>query len=579
MANTRSVPVVPLLELRAELLRPLLAAVAVLSLAYLLAGLAGVRATHLYPWDALGLIALCGVCAWMVRGSPTRVALAAAFLLAGVSQPMIYASQTFGLAHPINGLFLVGIVLCGLVVGGAFTVTWSVFYCGWIVMMAAGEVYGWWTPTGALKTWAELGPVAAVWCALIAVTGAGTWLFANTLERAVVSARGQALALARTSDALAADSTTDSLLEQVLAALADQLQVQFASLFRLEPQDQTLRLYRAVLEGKVLAPDAVPGTHLDPMPVAAVPVWQEMSRLRRPFVIADVRRDPRLVNRERMIAEGIRAVLYVPVLSGPDEGGQGEGELIGLLAINRTDRRAFGSDEIVLAQALMRQLSLAMQITRLTQATRDGAIQTERNRMAREIHDTLAQGFTGIVIQLEAAEDAADGSPHEAAEHIARARALARESLAEARRSVWALRPTALTQRTLTAALRESVLTLANPAGIAARFEFSPELPALDPALEDDLLRIALEAVTNALKYAQATTLTLNLRSDSESVTLQVADDGRGLAARPAPGSGGFGLIGMRERAARHSGSLAVETGPAGTTVTAEIPLTRKVTT
>jgi len=579
MANTRSGPVVPLLELRAELLRPLLVAVAALSLAYLLAGLVGLCATHLYPWDALGLIALCGVCAWMTRGSPTRVALAAAFLLAGVSQPIIYASQTFGLAHPINGLFLVGIVLCGLVVGGAFTVTWSVFYCGWIVMMAAGEVYGWWTPTGAPKTWAELGPIAAVWCALIAVTGAGTWLFANTLERAVVSARGQALALARTAEALAADSTTDSLLEQVLAVLAEQLRVQFASLFRLDLQEQTLRLYRAVLHGRVLAPEAVPDARLDPVPVAQVPVWQEMLRLRRPFVIADVANDPRLVNRERMIAEGIRSVLYVPLLRGPDEGGPGEGELIGLLAINRTDRRAFGSDEIGLAQALMRQLSLAMQITRLTQATRESAVLTERNRMAREIHDTLAQGFTGIVVQLEAAEDAATGSPQEAAGHIARARTLARESLAEARRSVWALRPKALTQRSLSAALRDSVLTLVNPAGLAARFEFAPELPALDPALEDDLLRIALEAVTNALKHAQATTLTLILRGDADAVTLQVVDDGRGLAAQPAPESGGFGLIGMRERAARHGGVLAVETGPSGTTVTATVPLTQKAMT
>lgn len=578
MANTRSIPVVPLLELRAELLRPLLVAVAALSLVYLLAGLIGLRATHLYPWDALGLIALCGVCAWMVRGSPTRVALAAALLLAGVSQPIIYASQTFGLAHPINGLFLVGIVLCGLIVGGAFTVTWSVFYCGWIVMMAAGEVYGWWTSTGAPKTWAELGPVAAVWCALIAVTGAGTWLFASTLERAVVSARGQALALARTAEALAADSTTDSLLEQVLAALAEQLRVQFASLFRLEPQDQTLRLYRAVLHGRVLAPEAVPDARMDPMHVTQIPVWEEMLRLRRPFVIADVANDRRLVNRERMIAEGIRSVLYVPLLSGPGEGGPGEGELIGLLAINRTDRRAFGSDEIGLAQALMRQLSLAMQITRLAQATRDGAILTERNRMAREIHDTLAQGFTGIIVQLEAAEDAATGSPQETAAHISRARTLARESLAEARRSVWALRPKALTQRTLTAALREGILSLAHPTGLATRFQFAPELPALDPALEDDLLRIALEAATNALKYAQATTLTLTLQGDADAVTLQVVDDGRGMAARPEPDSGGFGLTGMRERAARHGGVLAVETGPAGTTVTARIPVTKKVT-
>ncbi len=571
MTTQRPAQRVPLLELRAQLLRPLLITTAALCVAYLIAGWAGLPTTNLFPWDGIGLIALCALCAWMVRGGPGRVALAAALYLAGVSQPMIYASQTFGLHHPINGLFLVGIVLCGLIIGGWFTVTWTVFYCGWILAMAFGEATGRWGPSPTPPGWAELGGVAAVWCALIAVTGAGTWLFATTLERAALSARGQASALARTTAALADDSSTETLLEQVLGALSEQLHIQFASLFRLDPELQTLGLYRAVLDGRVLTPDAVPGQRLEPVAAADVPVWQEMSRLRRPFVIADVRRDPRLLNRERMIAEGIRAVLYVPWLTG-----QGEGELIGLLAINRTDRRPFGSDEIELAQALMRQLTLATQITRLAQESRDGAVLAERNRMAREIHDTLAQGFTGIVVQLEAAEDAATDTPQATAEHIARARALARESLAEARRSVWALRPKALTEQTLDVALRESVLALTRPAELGARFDIAPDLPQLVSDLEDDVLRIALEAVTNAVKYAQASTLSVGLRSDDRVVTLTVADDGRGLGPANAPGSGGFGLIGMRERAERHGGSVTLETGPTGTTVTAHMPLHRK---
>lgn len=561
--STPNPPGVPLLELRARLLRPLLIATAALSLLYLIAGSAGVSTTGLFPWDGLGLLALCALCAWLVRGGSTRVALAAALLLAGISQPIIYASQTFGLDHPINGLFLVGVVLCGLLIGGWFVAAWTAFYGFWILIVAL---------SADRSAWVNLWPHVAVWWSLLAVTGGAVWLFANSLERAVVAARGQTLALTRTVAALAEDPAVESLLEYVLHALAEQLKVRFASLFMLDETGVTMHLHRAVLEGRVVMPSEVPGPPMTPTPVGQLPVWQEMSTRLQPFVIGDVRRDVRLRNRERMVAEGIRSVLYVPLLNGPARPGV---RLIGLLAINRTDRQGFGADEIDLAQALMQQLTLAMQITALARASREGAILEERNRMAREIHDTLAQGFTGIVVQLEAAEDVA-GEPAEAARHIRRARELARESLGEARRSVWALRPQALIQRSLVDALREGVTALTQPAGLAARFEIDPDLPALDADLENDLLRIALEAVTNTLKHARAHTISIALRAADGKVVLRVADDGRGFMPGARQDAGGFGLIGMRERASRHDGTVEFESGSTGTTVVATVPFGQK---
>ncbi len=555
--------VVPLLELRARLLRPLLGATAVLSLLYLIAGAVGASTTALFPWDGLGLLALCGLCAALVRGGSSRVALAAALLLAGISQPIFYASQTFGLAHPINGLFLVGVVLCGLLIGGWFVGAWTGFYAVWILVVAAVDGGG---------NWAALWPSVAVWWSLLAVTGGAVWLFAHSLERAVVTARGQTLALTRTVAALAEDPAMESLLEHVLHALAEQLKIRFASLFMLDAAGELMYLHRAVLEGRVVAPSDVPGPPMPPTPIDQLPVWQEMSTRLQPFVIGDVRRDARLRHRERMVAEGIRSVLYVPLLNGPARPGV---RLIGMLAINRTDRQGFGADEIDLAQALMQQLTLAMQITALAKASREGAVLDERNRMAREIHDTLAQGFTGIVVQLEAAEDVAD-EPAEAARHIRRARELARESLGEARRSVWALRPQALAQRSLTDALRDSVLTLTQPAGLAARFEIDPELPPFDADLENDLLRIGLEAVTNSLKHAQARTISIALRAMEGGVVLRVSDDGRGFTQGARRDGGGFGLIGMRERAGRHDGTVEFESGATGTTVVVTLPLKKK---
>ena len=561
--STQTPSVLPLLELRARLLRPLLAATAVLSLLYLTAGAVGVNTTGLYPWDGLGLLTLCALCAWLTRGGSTRVALAAALLLAGISQPIIYASQTFGLDHPINGLFLVGVVLCGLLIGGWFVAAWTAFYALWILLVAFDE---------AGSAWMTLWPSVVVWWTLLAVTGGAVWLFANSLERAVVAARGQTLALTRTVAALAEDPDMESLLEYVLRALAEQLKIRFASLFMLDEAGETMRLHRAVLEGRVVAPSEVPGPPMPPTPIVQLPVWQEMSTRLQPFVINDVRRDARLRHRERMVAEGIRSVLYVPLLDGPTRPGV---RLIGLLAINRTDRQPFGSDEIDLALALMQQLTLAMQITELAKASREGAVLEERNRMAREIHDTLAQGFTGIVVQLETAEDAAE-EPAEAARHIRRARELARESLAEARRSVWALRPQALAQRSLIEALRDGVSALTQPAGLAARFDIDSNLPALSADLENDLLRIGLEAVTNAIKYAQAHTISIGLRVVNGGLTLRVADDGRGFTPDTRQDRGGFGLIGMRERARRHGGAVEIESGPTGAAVIVTIPVAEK---
>lgn len=193
--------------------------------------------------------------------------------------------------------------------------------------------------------------------------------------------------------------------------------------------------------------------------------------------------------------------------------------------------------------------------------------------MAREIHDTLAQGFTGIVLQLEAAEQALDEDVHKAQEHLDRARRLARESLNEARRSVWALRPQALAQLPLAEALGQEVDKFTRSSGIKTNLDISGDGRPLSSDIESSLLRICGEALTNVRKHARARKVDVNLAFEEKVVRLSVQDNGVGFDTE-APTEGAFGLIGMRERARLLGGTLVVQSKKRkGTLVETMIPI------
>lgn len=204
------------------------------------------------------------------------------------------------------------------------------------------------------------------------------------------------------------------------------------------------------------------------------------------------------------------------------------------------------------------------------------AVLAERNRIAREIHDTLAQGFAGISVQLELVARLLERAPQNAKSHLDQARALVRESLAEARRSVWDLRSQALEGSDLPAALAETATRLTAGTPVHAQVQVSGTYRQLNRVVEDNLLRIGQEAMTNAIKHAQATHLWLDLKFDSKRLRFSVRDDGRGFdpAAQQANRNGHFGLLGMRERADQLGGILTVHSRPGeGTEIVVEIPL------
>ncbi len=212
----------------------------------------------------------------------------------------------------------------------------------------------------------------------------------------------------------------------------------------------------------------------------------------------------------------------------------------------------------------------------LVEQARELAVLEERNRMAREIHDTLAQGFTGIVLQLEAAEQAMDGSPAEAPGHLTRAKGLARESLQEARRSVWNLPPDTLERLPLGAALQEEVRRFDSEGREKATFSLSGEHRDLPANTQASLLRICQESLTNVRRHAQASNVKVELTFDSKTVSLSVQDDGAGLDSGGATVDGerkGFGLTGMEQRARLLGGSFDIKSRRGkGTQVEVRIP-------
>jgi PAS domain S-box-containing protein len=204
---------------------------------------------------------------------------------------------------------------------------------------------------------------------------------------------------------------------------------------------------------------------------------------------------------------------------------------------------------------------LARDITALKQAEA-ASILEERNRMAREIHDTLAQAFTGILIQVGAATQVLEDEPEATQVHLDTIEDLARLGLTEARRSVTALRPQLLEEGNLSTALDRLVTQMRAATDTTLIYKIQGVAYSLPTEVDNNLLRIGQEALTNAIKYARASEIQIKLTYDDAQCCLRVKDDGQGFAVVTAPPVGGFGLLGMSERAERIGAQLRIESQP-----------------
>jgi signal transduction histidine kinase len=246
---------------------------------------------------------------------------------------------------------------------------------------------------------------------------------------------------------------------------------------------------------------------------------------------------------------------------------------VGLLVLAFAHHEPLSGEQEQLLVALGQQMTLAIAFKRLAMAAKDAAVLAERNRIGQEIHDGLAQAFVGILMQLGAAEGHLDAVP--LASVLTRMRDLARDGLSEARRSVLALRPTEPRPGGLELALRQLAERSTVVGRMTCAFEGGAAATKLAPEHEHELLRIAQEAVSNAVRHAQPRKVQIALGIETEFLQLSVTDDGCGMQELPELyAQQGFGLTNMRERAQAIGGEWQISSRPgAGTRIDVRVPL------
>jgi two-component system NarL family sensor kinase len=250
------------------------------------------------------------------------------------------------------------------------------------------------------------------------------------------------------------------------------------------------------------------------------------------------------------------------------------GRRLGILNVASPDWRELSPEDLRLLYTVGDLLAIAIERARLYARSSELGAAEERNRIAREIHDTLAQGLAGIALQLETADALLEtGAEHQRiAASVRRALEQARSSLEAARHSVLELRRAPLDGRSLGPALHELVAAWREQSGMAASLETSNDVGTLPARIELGMYGIAREALSNVAQHSSATRVRVALTVENESLRLLVEDDGRGFDAASVP-TGRYGLIGMNERARLLGGRLHVESAPGkGTRIVAEVP-------
>lgn len=376
-------------------------------------------------------------------------------------------------------------------------------------------------------------------------------------------ATGQLQALRNTLKALAQESEPDQLLEHVVRRICEYLNPDGIYLWNCDARDD-LVLHAVFRDDRLRRP-----TQESRLQTGSHPVWQEAFRSGGDCVLGEFDVHPpriRLAHREGWhpwhtpTPLGIQATLALPLTPAA--------RAEGILELRFSRKRIFGPEDIELARALAHQAMLAIRLSRLTRQSREAAVAAERNRLARDIHDTLAHTFTGVIVQLEAAEDAvAHGLGPETTAHLGRAQERARAGLQEARRSVHAIRA----EQDLCVALESLIRTVTGGTALNAEFLVEGTPYPLEPSTQLNLLRICQEVLTNALRHAAASRFSATLSFQPDVVRLVMQDDGRGFDAGRQ--TRGFGMLGMHERAGELRGDLAIRSDPGhGTTVTATVP-------
>jgi PAS domain S-box-containing protein len=370
-------------------------------------------------------------------------------------------------------------------------------------------------------------------------------------------------------DALASVRELDDFLGQVMATMTRQLGSVSSTLRVRNFEQNTLPLELVFQDGRIMSPDE-----------AKYPEeWRNVSLgeqrfplfLNQPSAVTRTL-DPHSPipdeHRSYLLGLGVKTILIISLTS--------RGQVNGRLTFRFTEERDFQAEELEIARALATQASLAIQLTQLAKTARQSAVLVERNRLAGEIHDSLAQNFAGISMQLSLATEAMQMKSKDASSHVERATDLARFGLSEARRSALSLRSDIIEESGLIEALKRLVDRANIPGLLRCSFRSSKGCEeSLAPSVQQDLFRIAQEAISNAIRHARPTAISVSLRRHPPNLVLKIRDNGSGIAGgRPISGGEGFGLDNMRARAKNIGAELDIRSSAgSGTSVVVRLPI------
>lgn len=357
-------------------------------------------------------------------------------------------------------------------------------------------------------------------------------------------------ALKQTVDALATETDFNRFLGHVLKVIAEQLDAPLTEYWYHPKPDNIAYVGLTYWQEKILKPEEQSGhVGLFGYPVPPEMIQQESSHhRRRHFITEDIASSEvhnRIAHEYGLDAgawyqsRGVNRFLNMPLILGD--------RTIGALIVFLPSDRHFTEQQIELTYALAQQVTLAIQLTRLAEEAKQAAILEDRNRMAREIHDTLAQSFAGILMQLQAATLNLIDDPEQVIVHLKRASHLTREGLAEARRSVTLLLQEDTAYSDLLSSLHQLVeqMRCNTDVPISVNVEGTPY--PLNPEVGMHLFRMVQESLNNALRHADPSTIQINLSYATQKVSLGIQDNGRGFDLEQP--TNGFGLKGMQQRA------------------------------
>src|SRR3984893_13303672 len=374
-------------------------------------------------------------------------------------------------------------------------------------------------------------------------------------------------ALRECLDALASVPELDEFLGQVMAAITRQLGA-VSSVLRLRNfEKNVLTLDLVFQDGRVMTPaEAKYPESLQTIPLDE----RQLSLLNQPAAVTHLSDDIAPIPdafRSYMLGLGAKTSLVIPLHLAR--------QLVGSVTFRFSEDREFRPEELEIARALASQASLAIQLTRLAKAARQSAVFEERNPLAGEIHDSLAQSFAGISMQLFAAEKHIKTKCSDGLNYIERANDIARFGLAEARRSSLSLQPSMIEESGLIEALQMLVERSNVPDRLRCNFDSTgvPE-EGLPTRIQHELLRISQEAISNAVRHAKPTVVTMTLRWEPPNLILKVKDNGSGISSASLEKSEGFGLRNMRTRAGQIDGKLDIQTAAShGTSIVLTVPI------